>query len=249
MPAWIQTASWTTAHYQDYRDFVKKDASSYRWRTEDCADLSMIALIDFAAARGLPLTFTDMHRGIYPSIGHEALFNNDFRFSPRFYHWHTKDAFTEAVTDGVGVGSLWKYNTVVNKDGPMPGDLMMKFTTGRRAYHHASLVFGVYPPGQSHTKQNDRSVLNYPGDDDAEDQYWTTEYFKGTLGSDEKTASRLPDKDTHIDYLNHRGHKKPLAELIYFANARQFQDEGFEFRMYSPWVLAGDDYHLPESVK
>ena len=245
MPAWTQTASWTPGAYQEYRNYVRLMAPFYRWRREDCADLAMIIMINFAASRGLPLTFTDAYRGIYPSIGKEALFSNNVsRWFPEFYHWRTKEEFTEGVMKGLGVKALWKYNTTVNWFGPMPGDLLMKFTEGR--YHHVALIFETYAPGQPHPKQNDLSVRDYPGDDLAEEQYSVTEYFRGTLKDDETTLSRLPDNDIHFDYLNPRGHKKPLAELIYFANARQFQKAGFEFRRYSPNALTGDDYWLPK---
>jgi len=202
----------------------------------------MIILIEFAASRGLPLTFTDAERGIYPSIGDQTLFDNNHS-TGRLWAWTTRYEYMEGVCRGLGVHDLWKYNTVVNPAGPMPGDVLMKYTHAK--YHHAALIFDTYAPGQTHPKQRDTSVPDYPGDDAAEEQYAATEYFRGWTGPDEKTSSRYPDKDVHFDYLNHRGHKKPLAELIYFANARQFREDKFEFRMYSPNVLTGDDYRVP----
>ena len=67
-----------------------------------------------------------------------------------------------------------------------------------------------------------------------------TQYFRGdTVNGEEgtRTASRLPGKDWHFDYLNSRGDAKRNAELIYFANAKDFLKYGFEFRIYSDEVL------------
>ena len=68
-------------------------------------------------------------------------------------------------------------------------------------------------------------------------QFYTTEYFRGTVNDDGVTTYRRPDKDIHFDYLNSRGEDKRNAEVIYYANAAQLADDGFEFRKYAPKVL------------
>ena len=44
----------------------------------------------------------------------------------------------------------------------------------------------------------------------------------------------------HFNFLNSRGNAKRNAELIYFANARQLRDEGFDFYGYS--LLVTDNW-------
>jgi hypothetical protein len=147
--------------------------------------------------------------------------------------------FTIFVQKQIQTKSLWKHNTVVNRFGPQAGDLMMRYTTsfGVTDKHHTALVFQTFPPGAIHPRWNDKSVPDFPGSDSAKWQLTVTEYFRGTVDEAGATTYRAIDLDTHFDYLNHRGEAKPLAELIYYANARQIQDDGFEFRMYAPHVL------------
>jgi hypothetical protein len=58
--AWKHYAYWTEHVYDaKYRKYVMHHAARYEGDTNDCADLSLILLIEFAAANGLPLTFSD----------------------------------------------------------------------------------------------------------------------------------------------------------------------------------------------
>src|SRR3712207_3708469 len=62
MPAWKHSdvndcTAWET--YGNYRKYVGSKGADMRWREEDCANLSMSLLIDFAAEHGLTLTFED----------------------------------------------------------------------------------------------------------------------------------------------------------------------------------------------
>src|ERR1044072_7550407 len=66
MPAWNHTSTWTSQYYEAYRKYVKVSAAALKGRLEDCADLSMLLIVEFAAQQGLPLTFTD-NQDIYYS--------------------------------------------------------------------------------------------------------------------------------------------------------------------------------------
>jgi hypothetical protein len=60
MAAWKHYKFWTDHLYDAlYRKYVMDNAAKYEGYTEDCADLSLFLLIDFAAENGLPLTFYD----------------------------------------------------------------------------------------------------------------------------------------------------------------------------------------------
>ena len=250
MAAWKHdnTKGWTDDIYLAYRKFAAALAPTFRGQHEDCADLSMMQLINFAASNGLPLTFVDNAGVRYISkaegailrfsvLGKRSILSDDSDFT-----WSTREKYTSVVQRKIGVEALWEHNTTENPKGPMPGDLMIAFHRKGgflwATRHHAALVYTVYPAGSSHPKQNDKGVPDFPGPDDAMKQTNVTEYFKGTVDDDSgATVSRQPDGDVHFDYLNSRGDAKRNAELIYFANARQIADDNFEFRVYSSNVL------------
>jgi hypothetical protein len=100
-------------------------------------------------------------------------------------------------------------------------------------------VFGTYAPGQrAEPEYKDvRGYPNFPGGDAAMEAYHQTRYFRGDVDGNGKTISREPaapfDRDVHFNFLNSRGDAKRNAELVYFANARQIRDEGFDFYEYS----------------
>jgi hypothetical protein len=218
-----------------YRKFAQTSAPSLKGRKEDCADLSIMVLINFAQSNALPLSFYDVDDWLYASKANSPI--GPFR---KFgLPWFTKENYTRIVQQNIQTKSLYQRNTVINVAGPQIGDLMMRYTTflGITRKHHTALVFAVYPPGKPHPRENDKSLPSFPGDDAAMAQFNVIEYFKGTVDSDGKTAHRRPDKDIHFDYLNSRGDDKRNSELIYYVNAAQLRDDGFEFRQYSPDVL------------
>jgi len=249
MAAWKHSQTgWDDKAYSGYRKHAMSVAPSFRGRQEDCADLSMLLLINFAVSNGLPLTFEDNAGRRYISKAEGTL----LRWGGGPYllsdpTWSTSEDFRRIVRQRIGVAALWERNTVVNPHGPEPGDLMiiyrLGFTSGAgilgsmKLRHHTSLVYRVYKVAELHAKWNDKSIPNFPGSETAETQMNVTEYFKGTVNEDGATAFRTLDMDPHLDYLNHRGEAKPSAELIYYANARQVRDDGFQFRMYSKVVL------------
>jgi hypothetical protein len=79
-------------------------------------------------------------------------------------------------------------------------------------------------------------ATNFPGGEAGKNDFNQTRYFRGDVDDDGVTP-RVPkspfDKDVHFNYLNSRSNKKRNAELIYFANARQLREDGFEFYEYS----------------
>src|SRR5262249_50335974 len=103
---------------------------------------------------------------------------------------------------------------------------------------HTALVFQSYAPQVSHPLENRKDLPSFPGRDQANNEP-TTEYFRGTVDtSTGVTAYRSSDKDTHIDFLNSPADKKRIAELIYFANARQLKDDGFGFYRFGQSVVS-----------
>ena len=246
MPAWkhSEVNDWTAWEtYQNYRKYVASKASSFRGREEDCADLSMSLLIDFAADQGLPLTFEDNAGRRYISKASGVVIPYTHQ-NPHVVvsgqGWTTKEEYRRWVLNRIGVHSLWTRNTVVNKAGPEQGDLMIIYKNGGER-HHTALVYRVYAAAEKHAKTDDKGIPNFPGGDAAEKQLDVTEYFRGTLGTDGATKTRLPDGNVHIDFLNHRSVKKPKAELIYYAETKQLTDEGFQFRQYNSKVT--DDWY------
>jgi hypothetical protein len=57
MAACSHYAHWSPPVYKKYRQTVERTAPSYKGPTEDCADLSIKLIVDFAASNGLSLTF------------------------------------------------------------------------------------------------------------------------------------------------------------------------------------------------
>lgn len=230
MPAWTHRRSfWDDAAYRSYRAFVTAQAPGLRGNTSmDCADLSMMLLIRFAAGQGLPLVFTDMDNVRYDSrqAGQDPpgrlIWNKT---------WTDQSSYLDAVTSRIGTEALWSKNTEINRLGPEPGDLLMKFNTN---IHHTALVFQVWLQGTAHPRLGDRSVADFPTDQPGRDAdeiaigQPNTEYFR----------DRDPNSDLHFDYLNHRSNRKTAgAELIFFARVTPLRNDGYQFRKWSLSVL------------
>lgn len=262
MAAWNHTKSWTNAYYDAYRKYVKVSAITVKGRQEDCADLSMLLIVEFAAQEGLPLTFTD-NRGIkyhskYGGQKPESGFHVDYdrvemptgkiAVGPRGgfgwefanvdipsgvsvypgsnYTWINKDEYYTAIKNRINSGALYHYNTEINPSGPQSGDLLLSDS-------HAGLVIDSYPPGVGHPKASDDSIKSWVDQATALKEVNVLEYFRDNHGviNDENKLK------VHFDYLNHRGSKKPKAEIIYFRRAEDAISDGFEFRQYKADVL------------
>lgn len=244
MAAWNHSSAkdWGAFEVNDgYRQYVTAQVPGFRGRHEDCADLSMMLLIDYAAANGLAVTFEDNAGRRYISKAEGVVLQwaaGSFILATTIAKWSTKEEFTKIVQRRIGVEALWNRNTLINVIGPQPGDLMLIYKSNiiYASRHHAALVYRVYVAGEVHPKRNEKSIPDFPGADEAEEQTNQTEYFRGTVDEDGITLTRNADKDVHFDYLNSRSHNKRNAELIYFANKRQMVDEGFQFRVYGPQV-------------
>ncbi|MEZ5425759.1 MAG: hypothetical protein R2747_05805 [Pyrinomonadaceae bacterium] len=261
MPAWNHTQTWTIGHYDAYRKYVKFNAPTLKGRVEDCADLSMLLMVEFAASQGLPLTFTDNQgirysskdSGQYPKSGFSVHYdsvdvptggvsvgprgevgweysrvqipNIDYTFGSE-YSWKNKDEYYTAVKNRINSGVLYEKNTVVNNHGPQSGDLLLSDS-------HAGLVIDSYPPGVGHPKAGDTTIKSWVDQETALREINVLEYFRDNHGVINE-ENRLK---VHFDYLNHRGSKKPKAEIIYFRRAEDARNDGFEFRQYNSSVL------------
>lgn len=237
MAAWKHTKYWSVGStYEQYRRFVRAEGPSYEGRTEDCADISMLLLVEFASQSGLPVTFTGGDGAIYCSKA-----TQQHPSDPRYFHtysWSDKEGFTKAVRARIGSKTLYEHNTEPNPVGPEAGDLMLQVG-------HAALVLDWYAPGRAHPRAKDALaglIPVFPGPDEAKRQLDTTRYFRGDPKEDPKST----DPKGRFDYLNHRGvgvdaqHIKQKAELIYAASVSDIAGQGFEFRRYTSEVL--DDW-------
>lgn len=235
MSAWIHTQFWSASMYAEYRKFVQVEAESYMGDRHDCADLSMLLLIDFAADRGLPITLTDLNGVRYISKGHEqsptALIHNR--------KWANRDEYTDVVMGRLNARALLTRNVIPNPQGPQSGDLMLKGD-------HAAVVYQVYPPGVSHPRANQfgepdamscSTIPRFPGNDIARTQLDRLIYFRSQPPRYPVCTSDDGCDVAHIDFLNHRGFGKENAELMLFAEVPELQKAGFDFYMYSPDVL------------
>ena len=266
MAAWTHFATWDGNNrkvYATYRKYVTQNAPGRRSTKDlDCSDLSITLIIEFAAKYGLPVTFKDAEGAIYSSKARSALVPTTSGYdgagagagAPRYAEaatvWDTSEKFTTVVRDKLQTKSLYLYNMELNStSGPDPGDLMIRYSTkwfGMKVDQkntHTALVYQSYAPSVPHLLENRKDVPSFPGRDQANSQP-NTEYFRGTVDGSGVTAYRAADMDTHFDYLNSPADKKRIAELIYFANARQLKDEGFDFYRFRSGVvdnLAGWD--------
>ena len=260
MAAWRHFASWDGKVYTAYRKYVTQTAPGRRSTKDlDCSDLSITLVIEFASKNGLPVTFKDAEGAFYSSKARSPLVPKTSGFdgagagaaAPRYDEgapvWDSSEKFIAVVRDKMQTKSLYLYNMELNStSGPDSGDLMIRYRTKwfgtkvDQANTHTALVFQTYGPSVPHQLENRTDVPSFPGRDQANSQP-NTEYFRGTVDvSTGITAYRKPDMDTHFDFLNSPADRKRIAELIYFANARQLRDEGFEFYKFRQGVV--DNY-------
>src|SRR3954468_1226902 len=124
MAAWKHSNRifWDAKTYGAYRADVEERAERFEKRKEDCADLSMYLLIDFAAKNGLPLTLRDNGNRYYMSKANAAIIGPSIVKYERSITWSTQGEFYDVVKRKIGAEALWKQNTVVNDYGPLPGD-------------------------------------------------------------------------------------------------------------------------------
>ncbi len=235
MSAWIHSQFWSCSMYAEYRKFVQLNAEGYMGDRHDCADLSMLLLIDFAAGRGLPVTLTDLNDVHYISKGE--------RQSPTSLisskKWANRDEYANAVMARLNAKALLTKNVIPNPQGPQPGDLMLKGD-------HAAIVYQVYPPGVSHPRSSQFGepdantcgrIPKFPGNDIAKTQLDRLIYFRSEPPQYPVCTSDDGCDIAHIDFLNHRGFGKENAELMLFAEVPELQKAGFDFFMYSSDVL------------
>lgn len=240
MGAWPQTKSWNLASYLAYRAYVGANAPQKKGLTQDCTDLSLLLLIEFASQQGLVVTFRDNASTLYISKAEE--------WTPVSHHfskpvgWKTMQEYYRVVQARIGARSMLQYNVVRNPYGPEVGDLMINNDAS-----HTALVLAIYPSGQKHPKEEWSTIPDFPGEGTAEKQLDQLEYFRTPRQVD--TSSHTPKfpasalATAHFDYLNHRGNGKEKAEIIYFADVGELRAMGFEFYLFNKYVL--DDWNFP----
>ncbi|MBK8258516.1 MAG: hypothetical protein IPK82_38385 [Polyangiaceae bacterium] len=229
MAAWRHTAYWKSSDYfTQYRRYVQERARDYMGRTEDCADISVLLIINFAAEKGLPVTFTDGDGVLYCSKAEQQHPSRVLRT----LEWGDGDqaAYAQAIQRRISSSNLIARNLEANDIGPQPGDLMIKSD-------HTALVFSWFPvpaaSSWSHPKDADfvaGKIPLFPGQEIARKQLDQLEYFR-------QAPSDVPDSMGYIDYLNHRGEGKQRAELIYRAPVSEMQRQGLKFMKYNADVL------------
>lgn len=234
MAAWTHSKYWNAQKYQEYRKYVSDHAENYEGTTDDCADISMSLLLDFAATNGLPLTFYDNDGVRYISKATGQVGGTRFRGHTN-KTWDNKDEYIKAVKDRIGSKSLFSQNMEPNPNGPEPGDLMI-------SRDHTALVYRVTPAGMIHplaqkfrppTSKDMSLIPLFPGDAQATRERNQTEYFR--IQPD--PYGPIVSPDVHFDYLNHRGSHKPEAELILYASGPAMKKDGFQFKKYRRHVL------------
>src|SRR5476649_764363 len=138
MAAWIHKtgSGWSKSAYDGYRSSVTSNAWNYQGHAGlDCADLSMLLLVEYAAKNGLCLTFKD-DQGLYISKADGVL---DPNYSgagagagaPALEHqpgarWKGKDHYFEVVQRKMTTKTLWDFNTE-NVERVSPGDLLIQY--------------------------------------------------------------------------------------------------------------------------
>ncbi|MBS1795385.1 MAG: hypothetical protein JSS81_16125 [Acidobacteria bacterium] len=261
MPAWNHTKTWTPGYYADYRKYVKFNAPTMKGRLEDCADLSMALIVDFAAREGLPLTFTDNSdirysswaNGQNPASGIHMQYDRinvptgGVTIGPGGQpQWMTAPVEIPGVSIHFGTNYTWSnkdqfYDAVKNR---INAEALFNYNTEASSLgpqsgdlllssEHAGLVIDALPAGVPHPKAADMTIASWVDPATALRQVNVLEYFRDNHGN-------INDENrifVHFDYLNHRGSQKPKAELIYFRRAVDAVNDGFQFRRYSANVL------------
>src|SRR4051794_7385047 len=119
MAAWMHSDinGWNGDRYAEYRSFVAAKAPDLRGRKEDCADLSMMLLIQFAADKMLTVSFEDSRGTLYISKAEGAIKGYGTRYGATLdtdLGLRTPDEFTTMVQRKIDVAALWERNTLQN---------------------------------------------------------------------------------------------------------------------------------------
>ena len=223
MAAWVHTQYWNKALFNAYRLYAAREAPKYKgYPNYDCADLSIIFLIQFAASNGLSLTFWDNCQVRYISKATKQFPTTcPSEYKLITYKWSSVADYICAIQRRIGANALFKQNTVHNEIAPEPGDLLLKSD-------HAALIFAVYKNGDKHPLAG-KNIPIFPGDEEARKQKNVTEYFY--------TDPISPKEGIFIDYLNHRNNDKPKKELIYYASIEKLGDLGYDFSKFNSGVI------------
>jgi hypothetical protein len=265
MPAWNHTNSWNGTFYDDYRKYVRFGASAMKGRLEDCADLSMLLIVEFAAMQGLPLTFTDNREVRYSSRAASQFPTSGVNIT---YTRTDVNLPTGGVTFMPGGGLGWetapleiptgvkyagdKNYTWINKDEFY---LAIKNRINAAALYKYNTEVNPLGPqsGDLLSSKGHAGLvidaypvgLGHPKASDMSIAPWVSPESAlkevNVLEYFRDNHGVINDENklkVHFDYLNHRDEAKPKAELIYFRRAEDAISDGFEFRKYNAKVLS-----------
>jgi RHS repeat-associated protein len=220
LAAWTHSRYWDYAWKGKYAEYVANNFRKYLGNQSDCADLTMLVLIDFASDNGLPLTFWHGSGCIYAS--------KSCKFSE-------KQAFIDKVTKGIGSRDLWGTGRTYNT-GQALGEMDIGSGDVYVEAGHAALVVNVAWQGALSLGQVRRGnqVVAKPG----------------ILLWNEHFANQHPDilewiynpssvDGVRVDYLNHSGRLRPNAEIKY--NRAPSTMPG-EFRPWGDPVFSNYEY-------
>jgi len=221
LAAWKHTKWWNNSWKKKYRAYVATNAKSYLGRTEDCADLTMLVLIDFAEKNGLPLTFWHGSGCTYVS---------------KSCNFSSKKDFVKKVQKGIASADMFgasgkTFNTSYDKKikNVRPGDVYVEAG-------HVSLVVGVAAPGklsggQQYKDKTKKDVIARKGVWD-----WDTQSPEKHPDHLEWIYNPASTKGYRIDYLNHTGSvNRKKAELKY---NRLHSDFSGKFRFWGGGVFS-----------
>jgi RHS repeat-associated protein len=215
--AWEHTQYWTPTLQNQYRQFVFDNYKKYLGRTEDCADLTMLLLLDFASDNGLPITMWH---------GSECLFVS------KSCNFSTKEEFVNKVLSDIGSRDLFGTGKTYNS-GPdksegqiLAGDIYVE------PDHAALVVFAAWPGGVSLGQQMQNGKIG------AKPGVWEWDASVAEQNPNQLEWIYNPSSTDgyRVDYLNHTGSKnRKKAEVKY--NRRPSTMPG-KFRFWGDGVFS-----------
>jgi RHS repeat-associated protein len=221
LAAWKHTSWWDDSWKKKYRDYVNMHAQDYLGRTEDCADLSMTLLIDFAAANGLPVT-------LRVDTGHLII--------SKSCKWSNKDDFLEFVKRKIGSKALFDQNTgpALKEEEIRAGDLII-------STHHTALVVKAMKPGESSFGQIlsfDETTGGPVAYQQPFTQLWDDAAAKAHPGQLQWIYNPESTAGYRVDYLNHTGFWQPYARMKYNQLDSVLIADGYQFRFWHDIVFS-----------
>lgn len=250
LAAWKHTNWWNDGWKQKYRNFVSQHAKDYVKRPEDCATLTVMLLVDFAAKNGLPVTLRGQGGCLW--------------ISKSCQFWKGKDDFYQRVTKGgKGQRGVHSYEVFNHNTGPDKKDEAILSGDVGTKLGHAFLVVNAMKPGvlSAGQQRNLPTTSPAPTSQPTTARRPTSQPTTATAGVitakpwvqkwDEVYAYSHPEKhffiyspsstkEVRIDYLNHSGVGKrtAVAEIKYNRLVSELKAAGFHFRFWHRIVFS-----------